>query len=748
MINAKLQNLYNIKNDIGTAIVNKGGTITESTPFYSYAGEIDNISTGPGSYSGWVVQDITGSKYTSITNISTGNINGPNIAGTNEAVMPFVVSANSYGGTVDAITINNGFVYAGGYTNQTVQKYHESNLAFVGNTANYGGLIFSVKTNNGFLYVVGSTNRTIQKYHESNLAFVGATNSYGGDINELAINNGFLYVGGATAQTIKKFYESNLVFHSNSSNYGGGILALAINNGFVYAGGGYGSPGNQQIHKFYESNLTFVSATPNIAVFINITSNNGYLYGGTIAGSLGVLKFYESNLANVGNSADLGGRIDGIIAKDNFVYTVGGGGNITKIYENNLVLLTTSVYNTGATVLGLAINNGYLYAGGQNEEKVKKYNTFEITYEQLPTYAFNRWLLNNSAGTPLLTNTVLTLSGSNINGPNLAFNQANMAYLNDTNSYSGSVFILLQDNNFIYAAGGNGTDYSTHWNASYIKKWWKNNFSYVGNSSFAGNASTVGVADNSNIYTAQNKSNNVLHYSKTTLALISSTPNVGSRIDSLAVDDTWVYVGLGGLSTAPIRRYFKSNLAFVNNSSNFAGSISVLHIDGNNIYTSSDGQQNLRVLNRFTFADVASATTGGPVYGIVTTNDFLFLTQGAFPHSVRSYYKNNLVLINTLSTNQYPTLATDNQFLYVTNRAINTISKVSLNNISNIIGNTQSNQFTNLFLSKIAVDSQYIYASGYSTNSSTAISNIKRYAVNQVLWDNIPTYSITSLKEE
>jgi hypothetical protein len=46
MINTKLQNIIDTKSAIGNAIVNKGGTITSETPFYSYASEIDNITTG------------------------------------------------------------------------------------------------------------------------------------------------------------------------------------------------------------------------------------------------------------------------------------------------------------------------------------------------------------------------------------------------------------------------------------------------------------------------------------------------------------------------------------------------------------------------------------------------------------------------------------------------------------------------------------------------------------------------------
>jgi len=50
-----------------------------------------------------------------------------------------------------------------------VQKFYESNLAFVGNTASYGGRITSITTNNGFIYAGGFTNQTVQKFQQSSV---------------------------------------------------------------------------------------------------------------------------------------------------------------------------------------------------------------------------------------------------------------------------------------------------------------------------------------------------------------------------------------------------------------------------------------------------------------------------------------------------------------------------------------------------------------------------------------------------
>ena len=107
-----------------------------------------------------------------------------------------------------------GFIYAGGDTNRTVQKFYESNLVRVGNTANYGGDINSVTTNNGFIYVGGGTNQTVKKFYESNLAFVANTNSYDAGIVSITTNNGFIYAAGF--ETVKKFQEKSLILDTQT----------------------------------------------------------------------------------------------------------------------------------------------------------------------------------------------------------------------------------------------------------------------------------------------------------------------------------------------------------------------------------------------------------------------------------------------------------------------------------------------------------------------------------------------------
>ena len=187
-----------------------------------------------------------------------------NSVGINVAFMPFVNNSANYGGLIVSVTTNNGFIYVGGFTDNTVQKFHEDNLAFVGNTVSYNLGIETIAVNNGFIYVGGGgiiSNATVRKYNESDLTFIDQTNSYGGPIRSVTINNGFIYVVGSSIQNsvanarVQKFNESDLTFVANTVNYGGTMESVKTNNGFIYVGGRT----NQTVKKFYEQTDNLVN---------------------------------------------------------------------------------------------------------------------------------------------------------------------------------------------------------------------------------------------------------------------------------------------------------------------------------------------------------------------------------------------------------------------------------------------------------------------------------------------------------
>jgi hypothetical protein len=66
-------------------------------------------------------------------------------------------------GTIRSLSVSNGFIYCVGATS-TIRKIYESNLSILANSPDYGGLLFSVHTNDGFIYAGGQVDQTIDKY--------------------------------------------------------------------------------------------------------------------------------------------------------------------------------------------------------------------------------------------------------------------------------------------------------------------------------------------------------------------------------------------------------------------------------------------------------------------------------------------------------------------------------------------------------------------------------------------------------
>jgi hypothetical protein len=764
MINAKLQNLYNIKNDIGTAIVNKGGTITESTPFYSYAGEIDNISTGPGSYDNFVVQDLEGAKYTSITNISTGNVTGPNIVGTNEANMAFINNTANYGGHIRSVTTNNGFIYAGGYVNQTVQKFYESNLSFVGNTANYGGEIYEITTNNGFIYAGGDplsgTNRGVSKYHESNLALVGNTANYGGFIMSITTNNGFIYVGGHTPRTVQKFHESNLAFVGNTASYGGDIYSVTTNNGFIYVGGetGNGSYTNGSVSKYHESNLSFVGNTANYGSFIiSVTTNNGFIYagGGTLSGTnRGVSKYHESNLALVGNTANYGGRIESVTTNNGFIIA-GGYVNLTvqKFHESNLAFVGNTV-SYGGPIFSVTANNGFIYAGGLTNQTVQKFQEFETVFEQIPTYAFNRWLLNNSTtASVLFNNTVMEVVG-NLNGPGTVVNNSIISLIKETGFSTGRIFIT---NNILYSfrsVPSNGWQV-TKYNPETLEPI-ASRTAYIINQTFSG-----GIAVGGNfIYIGSNRHWHKLGINNLqTIHTSNSNQNFQISLFGVAADEQgfgYFSGSLGGSSTTQASSFV---YRIDNNSSSVTqtGSVGfpdVLHlIYANNAVhyigrNESNGRSGVGAFDTTNLQILQSAavTPSGFVFSnsIVTDGQRWGHTwQSSGVNHFSSYItrgvSGRLNLSNT--TSNYVNFAPNNTLILQRNSSFqNRIDQVHYN--GTIIAS--SNSISTNGTIRSGDTPLYFYANNIYFDNAASI-----YSPNTVTtFDNIPIYSIKSLKEE
>jgi len=163
-----------------------------------------------------------------------GNYNGPNTVFGNQADLslirnsPLSITSIAYTNVI----INNNYIYLATSTGgNIVEKRHLSNFGLVGTTT-YNGIIQAMAINNGFLYIGGNIANAVRKHYESNLEFFGQTSAIN-IIDAIAINNGFLYFSSLGSNRIQKYYEDNLTFLTESTTGYNRVLAIAINNGVV-----------------------------------------------------------------------------------------------------------------------------------------------------------------------------------------------------------------------------------------------------------------------------------------------------------------------------------------------------------------------------------------------------------------------------------------------------------------------------------------------------------------------------------
>jgi len=365
MINTKLQNIIDTKSAIGNAIVNKGGTITSETPFFNYAAQIDGISTGSVLTGNATANQVFNGQtfYSNDANTQlTGNYVAPQIDGYDEGKMFFVKDTSTNEISSNGLAFNNGYLYV---TTSLIRRYYETNLTQLDNSANYGGNIQAVAINNGYIYVGGLTNQRVQKFYESNLVFVNNTENAYGTINAIAINNGYIYVGTTATNGITKYYEDNLAFVGNTATTNGNAPTISINNGFIYAGG-IGSSGIRVLQKFYEDNLALVSNS-GATGFGSIRSsyiNNGLIFvGGSGSGVTNerIRAFYEDNLVEAYNSGSALNDITTIFVNNNSVYATGGNNVVYKFYESNLANLAQEDLNFATAGRRFIVANSYGY---------------------------------------------------------------------------------------------------------------------------------------------------------------------------------------------------------------------------------------------------------------------------------------------------------------------------------------------------------------------------------------------------
>jgi len=465
MINTKLQSIIDTKSAIGNAIVNKGGTITSETPFFNYASEIDNISTGTPQT---IFQASDGSKWaltnavnlTNVSNNVTSDFNwwqpannstsdpilnvgtvGANISGNIRIVQVNQVNIAQYSNIVINDTTGAKYVGYNGYdsiTNPTPTGNTTFNRWLLNNSAS-GTVIFANATIvNGGIYNGANASANI-----SNIGLIGNTTDYGTFVYAVAVNNGSLYVGGGTTpNVVRRYHEGNLVISGNTTAYGGEIFDIKINNGSIFVGGDNSS--NQVVRRYNESTLSITGNTVNFTTAIRaLAINNNALFVGGDRST--IAKYNESTLSFISNSGTTGAvEANGLKTNNGFLY-VTGGSTLQKFNESNLAYIA-NVSVSPNSVFTTAINNGFIYLSthqGFQNARIRKY------YESNFAFVAETGTFGRTIDSIVINSGFIYASGLETNVVRKYY-ESNLAIVANSSNIGTRGFDLALNNGFFY----------------------------------------------------------------------------------------------------------------------------------------------------------------------------------------------------------------------------------------------------------------------------------------------------------
>ena len=279
--------------------------------------------------------------------------------------------------------IDADFVYFAGW-GFTVGKFHKSNLVRVGNTASYGSIINAIEVDDEFIYAGGQTPQQVYKYHKGNLVFAGNSAAYPSQIRVLKIDDSFIFVSGFQSNaTIQRIHKGNLSLSGTSVGIGGRISykSLDIDGDFVYVGS---SNASLPIKKYYKSNFTFVGATAPFDSQHNVIVDTNFIYA---SGADNIVKkIYKNNLALAGNSAVHPDTIWAMAITDEFIYTGRNTNNtIRQFHKSNLSFIKESP-TIAARTNTITADSEFLYISTVQDYLAKMTSKETLTLENQSQY--------------------------------------------------------------------------------------------------------------------------------------------------------------------------------------------------------------------------------------------------------------------------------------------------------------------------------------------------------------------------
>lgn len=250
-----------------------------------------------------------------------------------------------------------------------------------GFAVDYGGIVKALYVDANYIYAGGSTTQTIQKYDRSTLALVAESVSYGGDIRALTGNATHIFAVGETTQRIRRYLKTTMAYVDQSPDYGGPILAIAINATHVYIGGGGGV---NRLKRYLLADLTYVDMA---GVYGMIWAIDGLWVGGD---AHTVVRYESTAFALQATSANLGSDVMQILDDGAYLYVGCNNGEIYKL--NNWSLTTVAETTSDNSANAMAQDDNYLYVGGGADTLIHRLNKSDLSLSDVgPAFADIIW---------------------------------------------------------------------------------------------------------------------------------------------------------------------------------------------------------------------------------------------------------------------------------------------------------------------------------------------------------------------
>jgi len=293
------------------------------------------------------------------------------------------------------------------FTEKKTLRFSAEDMGLISQTDNYGGAINALAIDEEYLYVAGNYNQTVKRYWINNMTFKDETEFYqeflivenrDWGIQVLALDDDYVYAAGRTRRrvhssyiynvNVSKYDKNTLELVGESERYGGVstdsvINALAIDDEYIYAGGQLFHYGSEGIVQYWKSNMTeknnHTSSGSN-GIINALVCDDTYVYAAIQIGSYegGIIKIMKSGMAEV-DRIDVDFAVKDIVLDNNYIY-IAGVNQIVQRYCKDTLNYIDQTEPYGGTIYVLAQDTNYLYAAGDTIKTVRQYNKDDLSF--------------------------------------------------------------------------------------------------------------------------------------------------------------------------------------------------------------------------------------------------------------------------------------------------------------------------------------------------------------------------------